>query len=157
MTQLLPMNITIGSNEYRIGRLDLFDAMHVTKAVMPFMSVVLSDCAKKVMTLFAQSKDETEASVAEKLLEYAELAKSLDPVLYRLQLMDDELFDKIVKTCLSCVERRTGRTWGQLVVNGQLMFADLDQQAAWLLVAHVIGREVLPTLSELPKSAGGSL
>ena len=70
--------------------------------------------------------------------------------------MDREDFESVVKTCLSCVERKTGKTYGRVFVNGNMMFADMDMNEILQLTIKVIDRELRPTIVGLLKSAGSS-
>lgn len=142
---------TVGGREYRIGRLDVFDALHVARMIAPLAPVFVGQVYAQVMALVAKYRDSGEEP--EKLLnESVELIRMLEPMLYRLSLMDRASFESVVKTCLKAVERKDGRIYGRVMSDGNLMYADLGAAEIFQLVIAVIGRELRPIFAALFKS-----
>lgn len=153
---IAPEPVVLGDREYMIGRLDCFDAMHVTRLISPLLPSFFGEIMTRVVDLVKKSKDEEGASIDDIFAEVTQVVALCEPLLYRLSLMDREKFESVVKTCLSCVERKTGKTFGRVVVNGNLMFADMEMTEVLGLTVRVINRELRPIFVELLRSAGGS-
>lgn len=153
---IAPETVILGEREYQIGRLDCFDAMHVARLVSPLLPAFFGQIFGRVLDLVQKSKDANGATLDDIFSEVGEVIKLCEPLLYRVASMDRESFESVVKTCLSCVERKTGKTYGRVFVNGNLMFADMDMNEILQLMIKVIDRELRPTIVGLLKSAGSS-
>lgn len=149
---LQPQTVVLGGQEYRIGRLDLFDAMHVTRLISPFVPVLFGQIFDQVVALYAKSKEADGASAEDILGEARDLIAVCEPLLLRLSVMRRDDFESVIKTCLSCVERKTGKTYGFVMIDGNLMFADMDMGDVLQLAIRVIIREVRPMFASLTKS-----
>lgn len=154
--QLAPQTLVLGGHEYSIGRLDVFDAMHVTRLISPFAPVLIGTVFSQIQSLVAKSKEEGGASAEDFLSEVGSLVSACEPFLYRLAMLDRKSFEDIVKTCLSCVERRTGKIFGRVIVEGNLMFSDMTTVEITRLTIAVIVRELRPIFAALDKSASGA-
>lgn len=153
---IAPETVVLGEREYQIGRLDCFDAMHVARLVSPLLPAFFGQIFGRVLDLVQKSKDANSATLDDIFSEVGEVITLCEPLLYRVASMDRESFESVVKTCLSCVERKTGKTYGRVFVNGNLMFADMDMNEILQLTIKVIDRELRPTIVGLLKSAGSS-
>lgn len=153
---IAPETVVLGEREYQIGRLDCFDAMHVARLVSPLLPAFFGQIFGRVLDLVQKSKDANGATLDDIFSEVGEVITLCEPLLYRVASMDRESFESVVKTCLSCVERKTGKTYGRVFVNGNLMFADMDMNEILQLTIKVINRELRPTIVGLLKSAGSS-
>lgn len=153
---IAPETVILGEREYQIGRLDCFDAMHVARLVSPLLPAFFGQIFGRVLDLVQKSKDANGATLDDIFSEVGEVITLCEPLLYRVARMDREDFESVVKTCLSCVERKTGKTYGRVFVNGNLMFADMDMNEILQLTIKVIDRELRPTIVGLLKSAGSS-
>ena len=153
---IAPETVVLGEREYQIGRLDCFDAMHVARLVSPLLPAFFGQIFGRVLDLVQKSKDANGATLDDIFSEVGEVITLCEPLLYRVASMDREIFESVVKTCLSCVERKTGKTYGRVFVNGNLMFADMDMNEILQLTIKVIDRELRPTIVGLLKSAGSS-
>ena len=143
---------TVGGSEYRIGRLDVFDALHVARMIAPLAPVFVGQIYSQVIALVEKYR-ETGEDPAKLLSESVELVRAMEPILYRLSLMDRASFESVIKTCLKAVERKDGRNYGRVMVDGNLMYADLGAGEIFQLVIAVIGRELRPIFAALFKSA----
>lgn len=153
---IAPETVVLGEREYQIGRLDCFDAMHVARLVSPLLPAFFGQIFGRVLDLVQKSKDANGATLDDIFSEVGEVITLCEPLLYRVASMDRESFESVVKTCLSCVERKTGKTYGRVFVDGNLMFADMDMNEILQLTIKVIDRELRPTIVGLLKSAGSS-
>lgn len=153
---IAPETVVLGEHEYQIGRLDCFDAMHVARLVSPLLPAFFSEVFGRVLDLVHKSKDENGATLDDIFAEVGEVIALCEPLAYRVASMDRESFESVVKTCLSCVERKTGKTYGRVYVNGNMMFADMEMNEILQLTIKVIDRELRPTIVGLLKSAGSS-
>lgn len=154
MQILQPETVVLGSHEYKIGRLDCFDAMHVARIISPLLPAFFGQIFGRVLELVKKSKDEETASLEDIYSEIGEVVALCEPLLYRISMMDRGAFESVVKTCLSCVERKTGKIYGRVIVDGNLMFSDMELSDIMNLVVKVIVRELRPTIAGLLKSAG---
>lgn len=139
-----PETVVISGNEYRVGSLNCFDALHVVRLVSPFAPVLIGSVFGQVIELVQKSK---EAEAEDLISEATKLATVCEPFLYRLQMMERPLFESLVKTCLSCVDRKdaSGRSFGRVTTaEGTFMYSDMDWVTIMQLVIRVIVREVRP-------------
>ncbi len=146
---IAPQTAKIGGHEYRIGRLNCFEQLHVARLIAPLAPILVGQIYGKVLALIQKYRDGEADNAAKNLDEVIDLVRDLEPFLYRLSLMDRGSFESIVKTCLSCVERCDGRTFGRVMVDGNLMYADMDGAAVIQLVMAVVAREVRPFIAAL--------
>lgn len=149
-------NVELGGHQYVIGRLDCFDAMHVARIVSPLLPALFGQIFGRVLELIQKSKDENSASLEDVFSEIGEVVALCEPLLYRISKMSREDFESVVKTCLLCVERRTGKTCSRVMVDGHLMFDDMDMGTVLNLSMKVITRELRPTIAGLLQSAESS-
>ena len=156
MNNIAPETVVMGEHEYRIGRLDCFDALHVARIISPLLPAFFGQIFGRVLDLVQKSKSEDGASLDDVYSEIGEVIALCEPLLYRISAMDRDAFESVVKTCLSCVERKTGKIFGRVIVDGNLMFADMELSEILSLSVKVIIRELRPTIAGLLKSLGSS-
>lgn len=159
MSELLPQTVMSGGHEYRVGRLDVFDALQVARLIAPMAPVFFGSIIGKIGDLMKASKESEGASASEVFSEVATTLEACEPILWRLASMDRKSFESIVKTCLSCVERRDAKSFGRVMVDGNLMYGDIDLMTVIRLTITVVGREVRPifaALGQLNDGAAGS-
>lgn len=146
---MAPKTASIGGHEYRIGRLNCFEQLHVARQIAPLAPILVGQIYGKVLALIQKYRDGEADNAAESLDEVIDLVRDLEPFLYRLSLMSRDSFESVVRTCLSCVERCDGRTFGRVMVDGNLMYADMDGATVMQLVLIVVVREVRPFIAAL--------
>ena len=153
MSQLTPTTVKVENREYRVGRLDLFDALEVSRQIIPFAPILFGTVFNQIAHLLEISKDENSVSTEEYLSEIGQVLNAVEPFLYRLAMMDREKFEGMVKTCLTACERAdaTGKSFGKVCVNGQIMYADITIVDLIKLTFEVIKREIFPTLGAFSK------
>ena len=156
MAMLEPKKVKVGGIEYMIGRLDLFEAMNLSRICAPILPVLFHEVLSRVALAVLQSKKEDEATPEERIEEIGTLIQLSTPILQAIAKMPRADFDSVIKTGLSCIERRVGKTWQKIMQNGELIFDDIDQQTAFTLVVHVLARELRPTIAALGFSAGAA-
>ena len=156
MAMLEPRKVKVGGVEYMIGRLDLFEAMNLSRICAPILPVLFHEVLSRVALAVLQSKKEDEATPEERIEEIGTLIQLSTPILQAIAKMPRADFDSVIKTGLSCIERRVGKTWQKIMQNGELIFDDIDQQTAFTLVVHVLARELRPTIAALGFSAGAA-
>ena len=140
-----PVHITVSGREYVLGRLNLFDALEVSRLIAPIAPILLSEVIGK---LASELQDEN-AKPEERLLTIATLLSASQPVLKIISEMPRADFQSIITMCLSVVEKKTASGYARLMQNGQLMFDDLDTMSAIALTIHVIARELNPIIASL--------
>ena len=143
------VKVNLGSHEYCIGRLDLFDSLNVSRLAAPVLPVIFHEVLSKVALEVLNSKPEEEATAEDRVEAIGKLIYLSAPALQAIASMPEDDFKKIVTTCLSCIERRVEKTWARLIIDGQIAFADLTQQDALTLVIRVLARELRPTIAAL--------
>lgn len=156
MGMLEPKKVTVGGSEFMIGRLDLFEAMNLSRICAPILPVLFHEVLSRVALAVLQSKKEDEATPEERIEEIGTLIQLSTPILQAIAKMPRADFDSVIKTGLSCIERRVGKTWQKIMQNGELIFDDIDLQTAFTLVVHVLARELRPTIAALGFSAGAA-
>lgn len=149
MGTLEPKNLTLNGLEFSIGRLDLFDALNVSRIVAPILPVLLSETLGALVQAMDKSKSVDDASEADRISELARLIVLCEPVFKSIASMPRADFESVVKTCLSACEIRVGKSWSRVVQNGQMMFDNIDQTTALILCVQVIWRELNPIVAAL--------
>ena len=146
MARLENKRISLNGQEYLIGRLDLFQALNLSRLCSPILPILFSHVFANVARQIAQSKDSDKASIDEKLDEIASLIAVCEPVFDRLAAMPEADFKTIVFTGLSAVSRsQDGKTWAPMVNDNALMFDDIELASLIQIIAHVLVRELRPT------------
>ncbi len=156
MTILEPKKVKVGGVDYMIGRLDLFEAMNLSRICAPILPVLFHEVLSRVALAVLQSKKEDEATPEERIAEIGTLIQLSTPILQAIAKMPRDDFETVIRTGLSCIERRVGKSWQKVMQNGELIFDDIDQQTAFTLVVHVLARELRPTIAALGFSAGAA-
>ena len=153
---LEPKKVTVCGYEYMIGRLDLFEAANLSRLCAPILPVLFHEVLSKVAIAVLKSKDSDSATPEERIEEIGTLIAICEPVLNRIAQMQREDFDTVIRTALSCIERRVGKTWTKVMPEGVLAFDDMDTHAVFTLVLHVLSRELRPTIAALGLFAGAA-
>lgn len=151
--KLDPQKIKIGDTEYIIGRLDMFQSVNLTRMASPMLPILFNEVFKNVIKSLFASKKLTEANIEDVLEEISSVIGICEPVLIRLAQMPEENFNKIIKICLGCIERKQGDHWFKVMEGGVLRFDDMDQYLVFNLVLRVIVREVGPIFAASFQSA----
>ena len=148
--------IKVGGYEYTLGRLDMFEALDVARRAAPVLPIIFHEVLSKVMLQVLQSKDEATATAQDRVEEMGKLIYMSAPALQAIAAMPKDDYFTIVKTCLSCAERRVGKTWARVMVDGNLLFQDMTQADVLEIVIRVLGRELRPTIDALLGVAGAA-
>lgn len=128
----------LNGQTYRIGRLNAFQQLHVSRKVGPLLP-------RLVPAFLAVAQD------ADAFGKPEQLAQMAAPFLDALAEMDDASIEYVAATCLSVVHRQQGASWGP-VWNKQancLMFDDVDLGTLLPLVVQVITENLGPFISGL--------
>ena len=133
------MEIEIADTHYRIGKLDVFQQLKVSRKLLPLLAGLLSDMG----TL--------KAAAAEGDL-YKALEKALPAIAQTLADMSEEDTNAILHPCLSVVSRQQAKGWSPLFSQGVLMFDDLDLITMLKLVLRVVEDSLGSFLPERPVS-----
>lgn len=146
MDRLLPQKFTFEGHDYLVGRLNLFDAMKLQKRVGPLMPTVFNQLIFDLWQAAAKSKDESKATLSDRLVEFGTLLNICQPLLDRIAAMPDEDLVFVLSTCLSVVERQSDdkKTWTRVWQNGAIIFDDISIANAYVLVSAVLQRELRP-------------
>ena len=146
---LEPLKIEVGGHEYTLGRLDLFDSLNVSRLTAPILPILFHEVLSKVALEVLRSPDGESATPEDRVEAIGKLIYLSSPVLNALADMPEENFKKVVRTCLSCAERKMGKGWAKVMIDGQLAFHDMTQQDSLTIVLHVLSRELRPTIAAL--------
>lgn len=129
------IEVTHGGQNYRIGKLNAFQQLHVSRKVGPLIP-------RLVPAFMAMAKG---GEAIDKL------AQLLEPFAEAFADLPDEAVEYVAGTCLSVVQRQQGNTWAP-VWNKQaasLMFDDIDLASMLPLVIKVITENLGPFISGL--------
>ena len=144
-----PTEIKVGPHVYMFGRLDMFEALDVCRRAAPILPVLFHEVLSKVALEVLKSKDEASASAEDRIDELGRLIALSQPALQAIAAMPRDDYMTIIRTCLSCAERKVGKNWARVVVDGNLMFHDIEQADVLQIVIRVLGRELRPTIAAL--------
>lgn len=157
MGMLEPKKVELDGSTYLINRLDLFEAMNLSRICAPILPILFHEVLSRVALAVLKSKPEGEATPEDRVTEIGALIQLSTPILKAIAAMPREDFDAVIKTALGCIERRVGKTWQKVMKDGVLAFDDIDQQMAFTLVIHVLSRELRPTIAALGLFPGAAV
>lgn len=120
------MEFDIKGVNYRASKLSVFDQLKVSRKLLPVLAGMLGD--------FQGIKAAAQGGDVNKALESA-LPKIADS----LAEMSEEDTNAIIFPCLSVVARQNGKVWAPVMVQGSLMFDDLDLMSMLQIVGRVVG------------------
>ena len=110
------ISFKVGSHSYRADPLSVFDAFDVSRRLSP------------IFTLFAMQKDRSKIE--------AGFARAFTTATVGMERVDTE---SVLRICLSCVSRnQSGAAFAPLMVDGQMMFRDIDMPAMLAIVWKVL-------------------
>lgn len=157
MALLEPKKVELDGSTYLINRLDLFEAMNLSRICAPILPILFHEVLSRVALAVLKSKPEGEATPEDRVTEIGALIQLSTPILKAIAAMPREDFDAVIKTALGCIERRVGKSWQKVMKDGVLAFDDIDQQMAFTLVIHVLARELRPTIAALGLFPGAAV
>lgn len=122
--------VTVNNLAYTVGKLDAMRQFHVQRRLMP-MVMAMGLSSEKVKSALEETK------------EAAILQFILGPASQILATMSNEDVEYVIQTCLSVVRRNaapagTPPAWAQVMVNGSMMFPDIDAPVMMRLVFEVL-------------------
>lgn len=120
------MEFEIKGVNYRASKLSVFDQLKVSRKLLPVLAGMLGD--------FQGIKAAAQGGDVYKALETA-LPKIADS----LAEMSEEDTNAIIFPCLSVVARQNGKVWAPVMVQGSLMFDDIDLMSMLQIVGRVVG------------------
>ncbi len=100
----------ISGHEYRIGKLDAFEQLHVARKLGPAFS--------KLIEAFRKNPEAAESGDI--------FALATEPLMETFAEMSKEDVEYIVNTCIATCERKQDRGYAKVAVNGNVMFQDIE-------------------------------
>ena len=134
------MNQTeVKGHEYRIGTLDAFKKLHLSRKVAPLIPALIPIFAKYMAEGNGMKSD------------LGSLPEIIKPITDGISNMSFEDSEYILGTCLQAVHRRAGDTWAQIWnSNGNVcMFSDIDLDDMLVLTHKVLMANLGPFISGL--------
>lgn len=128
-------DIELGGNKYRIGRLNTFQQLHLSRKIAPILPKLIP-----LFSAIASRPKDTEA------FDLDNIGTALSPLTEALAAMPDADFDFVVGLCLGVVTRQQGPIWPPIYKQqgGVLMFEDIDIGGILQLVTKVIWSNLGP-------------
>lgn len=120
------MEFEIKGVNYRASKLSVFDQLKVSRKLLPVLAGMLGDF--KGIKAAAQGGDVNKA-----------IESALPKIADSLAEMSEEDTNAIIFPCLSVVARQNGKVWAPVMVQGALMFDDLDLMSMLQIVGRVVG------------------
>lgn len=120
------MEFEIKGVNYRASKLSVFDQLKVSRKLLPVLAGMLGD--------FQGIKAAAQGGDVNKAIESA-LPKIADS----LAGLSEEDTNAIIFPCLSVVARQNGKVWAPVMVQGALMFDDIDLMSMLQIVGRVVG------------------
>lgn len=133
------MEITIKDQQYRIGKLSVFEQLKVSRKLLPVLAGLVSDFRNIQSRLSAK---DTEGALESILPKIADAVSGLS----------DADVDAILFPCLQVVARQHGKGWVPVCQQGTLAFDDIDLFVMLQLVARVVADSLGNFLQGLPTS-----
>jgi len=120
------MEFEIKGVNYRASKLSVFDQLKVSRKLLPVLAGMLGDL--QGVKAAAQGGDVNKA-----------IESALPKIADSLAEMSEEDTNAIIFPCLSVVARQNGKVWAPVMVQGSLMFDDLDLMSMLQIVGRVVG------------------
>lgn len=133
------MEITIKDQQYRIGKLSVFEQLKVSRKLLPVLAGLVSDFRNIQSRLSAK---DTEGALESILPKIADAVSSLS----------DADVDAILFPCLQVVARQHGKGWVPICQQNTMAFDDIDLFVMLQLVARVVADSLGNFLQGLPTS-----
>lgn len=136
----------VGSHQYRAGKLDAFQQLHLSRKIAPLLPKLLPT----IVQLAAARGEEDENDTP---LDLPALAASVGPLTETLAQMNDADVEYIFNTCLSVVSRQQQPSGWAPVWNKPShspMFEDLELPDLLQIVVKVVGDNLGPFMRGLP-------
>ncbi|MCQ4969179.1 phage tail assembly chaperone [Atlantibacter hermannii] len=133
------MEITIKDQQYRIGKLSVFEQLKVSRKLLPVLAGLVTDFRNVQAKLNAK---DTEGALESILPKIADAVSGLS---------DDDV-DAILFPCLQVVARHHMKGWVPVCQQGNMAFDDIDLFVMLQLVARVVADSLGNFLQELPTS-----
>lgn len=163
------MEVVIGSDTYRTGRIDARKQFHLSRKLLPLVMSLGKGLAgnREVQSLLDESGLDS-AAVASKVSAGAPVEKkdaltiidvimsALAPASGVIAQMSEEDMDYVINTCLRVCERKVGNGWAPCMAVGstKLMFDDMEMlvliRLATAVVVENIGSFFLESQSKSP-------
>lgn len=125
------MEVEIGGNKYKTGKLDSFQQLHVARRLGPVL-VTLSEGADKL----GEPPEGATFTFTDVLV------ASAVPFAQALAKMSDADLDYVVKTCLQVCLRASNGAWAKVWTPSGMMFSDIDMQVMLSLTLEVVGENI---------------
>ncbi|MEB6632728.1 phage tail assembly chaperone [Kluyvera cryocrescens] len=133
------MEITIKEQQYRIGKLSVFEQLKVSRKLLPVLAGLVSDFRNIQSKLATKDVEGAMESI---------LPKIADAV---ANLSDADV-DAILIPCLQVVSRQHMKSWVAVCKHGEMAFDDIDLFVMLQLVARVVADSLGNFLQGLPTS-----
>jgi len=131
------VEITLGGNQYRIGKLNTFNQLHLSRKLAPLVPELVPAFVK-IQKVLAPAEGQEAPVIG--LDQVADIAALLGPFTDALAALSDEDTEYITSLCMSVVQRQSGTTWAA-VWNASaktFMFQDIELDTMLLLQVRVI-------------------
>lgn len=131
------VEITLSGNQYRIGKLNTFNQLHLSRKLAPLVPELVPAFVK-IQKVLAPAEGQDAPVIG--LDQVADIASLLGPFTDALAGLSDEDTEYITSLCMSVVQRQSGATWAA-VWNASaktFMFQDIELDTMLLLQVRVI-------------------
>lgn len=136
-----------GGNTYRIGKLNAFQQLHVSRRlaqILPTMLPLLA--AIKHSDVIAQAMSGNPSGLSE----------IAGPATRALAEMSDADVEYIIGTCMNVVARKDGKSWAPLMRDGVQMFDDVGMGDLLTLTVNVVNASLADFMRGLAMNATGA-
>lgn len=136
------LEFAINDQQYRAGKLNAFQQLHVSRKIAPILP--------RLLPAFAGLSAGNE--------NLSTLAEALEPVAQALASMPDADCEFVFGTCLGVVSRQQGNSWSSVwnAQNKALMFDDIQLDVMTQLVVKVVADNLGPFMQGLIAKAQAS-
>lgn len=151
------IDITIGANEYRIGKLPPMKQFHVARRLAPLIAA-LGGAALSLPNDAPAMKPAGDEAPAQESDDKAlgTMLKLAQPLLDVISKLSDEDSEYVVNICLGACSRKQGNQFAKVMTaNNRLMFEDIELPELMQLTAAVI-KENLGNFFREPPAASTS-
>lgn len=149
--------ITIGTQEYRVGKLSPMKQFHVARRIAPLLAALGGAALSAPKDIAAIEQSDASADDAAEDSALGAIQHFLQSLAPALASMSDEESEYIINTCLAVVKRKQNTSFAPVIAsNGRLMFEDIALPDMMQLTVAVIQENLGSFFPDAPGKSSSS-
>lgn len=141
----------INGQVYSIGKLDAMTQFHVARRLAPVFAALTSAIMGAKIPKMPEGLSPEDLK---KAVEEAQFLAIAEPIMKVMATMPDADVNYVLNTCLGVVTRQVGNSQAPVMIDGALMFQDIDMQLMLRLVSDVLRSNLSSFFGQAPGALG---